>query len=398
MAGRVVIFILLIGAIAGFSEEARASPSRFTLTPSLSVRGTYDDNIYFSQRDETGDFLTEVKPALAFKAATEIYALDLAAAMNFQSFADETYLNTVDQDYTAGVRLELHPRLKVNLDGSYLKDTTLNEELMEGGLVLKRNDRKKYSGSTGLTWTAGERTELELGASYQRSDYKDPDFTDYYAESVYGSMSHRLRNYKTVAVFQPSYTYYKFDAGKTKSCQALAGVQHEFTERSSLRVLAGPNYSRSEFSAIRVAGILGPFIFLERTRQVDSQSGWVANIEAKRTYETGEVRGGYTQDITGSGYGETLRRSHPYAAVSLKLSERLRAGLNLDYFRIKTDREEVLRNYETWSVSPSLIYMLGEHIEAALHYRYSKINDRIYGQAERNIVYLQIRLYSVKEL
>lgn len=396
MAGRVVIFILMVGAVAGFSGESRAG--QFTLTPSLSVRGTYDDNIYFSRRDETSDFLTEVKPSLAFKAATEIYALDLAAAMNFQSFADETNLNTVDQDYTAAVRLQLHPRFKVNLDGSYLRDTTLNEELLAGGLVLTRNDRNKYGGSAGFTWTAGERTELDLGTSYQRADYKDPDFTDYYAESIYGSIGHRLRNYKTVAVLQPSYSYYKFDTGNTRNYQALAGLQHEFTERSSLQILAGPNYSRSEFSAIRVAGVLGPFIFLERTHQVDSQSGWVANIEAKRTYETGDVRAGYTQDITGSGYGETLRRSHPYAAISLRLSERLRAGLNLDYFRIKTDREEALRNYETWSVSPNLRYMLGERAEVTLYYRYSKVNDRLDGQAERNMIYLQIRLYTVKEL
>lgn len=375
-----IVSIILV-FVACLSGDAMAD--QLSLIPSVSARGAYDDNLLFTSRDEKSDFFTEIRPALAIKQATENSSLNAAAEMNVKSFADETDLNTVDQKFTADAGLRLHPLLKLNIGGSYLKDTTLNEEFKTEGLVLTRNDRKKYTGTTGLGWTAGERTDLNFGVSYEDRDYKSPEFSDYYVTHVYGSMSHRLRNFRTAVLFQPSYYYYKSDISKTWNYQALAGVRHNFTEQSSLQILAGPNFAHSEWFAIRE----------------ESRSGWVAKIEVKKLYERGSLRAGYTEDITGSGYGETVRRRHPYLSSSFRFSERLRGGLDFNYFRIKTDSEEALRNYETYSAGAGLTYMLGEQAEVRLYYRHSEVDYRLSArEAERNMIYFQIKVYTIKDL
>jgi len=376
-----------------------ALADQLSLVPSISARGAYNDNLFFTSSEETSDFFTEVRPAIAFKQATENFSLNAAAEMIIESFADKTDLNTVDRKFTADALLWSHPRLKFNLSGLYLKDTTLNEELTEGGLLLSRNDRSRYSATAGFAWMAGERTDLDLGISYNDLEYDDPGVSDHHETRVYGGISRRLSNFKTSIFLQPSYVHYKFDAGKAENYQALAGIRHDFTERTSLQILAGPNHVRSERTSIRVGGVLGPYIFLKTVAERESLSGWVTSIEAKKACERGSLRAGYTEEITGSGYGLILRRRHSYLSSSFQFSERLRGNLDLSCFRIKTESEEVRTNYKTYSAGGSLSYKLNEQADITLHFRHSEIDDCIIDkEAERNMIYFEIKVYTIKEL
>ncbi|MFH1146275.1 MAG: outer membrane beta-barrel protein [Pseudomonadota bacterium] len=384
-------FVLLLCDVAGIHA------GQYTVTPSLSLVGGYDDNLNFTSWDETADLFTELKPAAVFRRSMESSSVAGTAELNFQSYANETHLNTVDQKYSiAGDYLPV-AELKLDLSGSYLEDTSLDTEFSTEGLIMARTDRRKYGTSGAAAWSAGYRTAFNLAGGYDRTEYDDDDsrYSDYYVESLSAGVSHQLRNGRTVLVLQPSYSYYGFDTGNTKNYQALLGLNHNLSENSSLQLFAGPNYSRSE-SWVVVPLSVPPFT--ERVERVEDQSGWLASMEAKRISERGSMRAGYTRDITGSSYGVTLKRDHPYLAFSLSLSERLRSRLSFDYYRTRSEWQETLYDNETYSVGTGITYSLRERAEISLNYAYSRINNRLGDRGERNRVYLQLNLFTVKEL
>ncbi len=393
-----------LALVGGLAPAAWAA--QYSLVPSLTTRLIYDDNILLRLRDRKADFIGEVRPAFLFGASTESSKLEAAGELNVQSFATHSEFDTVDQNYKLGATTQLTPRLSLSASGGYLKDTTLNEELTTGGFVLARNERQNYSGSGSVAWQAGERTDVSAAFSYQQFDYEATGLVDYEVEGVSGSLSHRLEDARTTLLFQPAYSRFAFGKGDIDSYQALAGLRYDFSERTSLQVLVGPVYTVSEWRGEPLTlldmPVLDPFgnpIFLVPPGH-DERWGWVASVEARRSWERGQVVAGYNQDITGSAYGEAIDRMHPYLDLTAKLTERLRAGLAFDYFGLKSERGEfVIRDYDVYAVSPSLAYALGEHADLALSYRYMRVNDHRFSEsADRNLVYVQLRLFTTLDL
>ena len=80
-------------SVPSFVEPPKVGP--FEVGASATVTGQYTDNVFSTENDRVGDFVTIVAPEVTLQARTEDFKLDLGASAEIGSFASET-----SEDYT----------------------------------------------------------------------------------------------------------------------------------------------------------------------------------------------------------------------------------------------------------------------------------------------------------
>lgn len=161
-----------------------ASWSEFKITPSVSVREEYNDNIYLTRSRREEDFITTITPAINLRYKSNLLDLSLDYGLNFRFYAnnskeDETNLNQTQRaklDNTFSyrdivflkvsdtyARVPIETRKQVGIDNFIPNMTDSND------LVI--NPYIKYP-LGGTTW-------LNAGYRYQNLWYKEKEGDDY---------------------------------------------------------------------------------------------------------------------------------------------------------------------------------------------------------------------------
>ncbi|MBL0716420.1 MAG: hypothetical protein JJV89_00075, partial [Desulfosarcina sp.] len=90
-----IILYLFALAIIFLPTETRADD--FKLVPSIDVKGEYNDNIFFDDRNEVKDFITVISPALKLTNRTERLDMGLFVRLDGNAYSDNDVLNAIDQ-------------------------------------------------------------------------------------------------------------------------------------------------------------------------------------------------------------------------------------------------------------------------------------------------------------
>ncbi|MEJ2472065.1 MAG: hypothetical protein P8Y96_13270, partial [Desulfuromonadales bacterium] len=85
------LFFVLMGLC--LTGEAHAD---FTLTPGISLRVEYDDNLFLTTDDETDDFSTTVVPSISLLQESKYLRTDLRYSLEFIKYLNETYLDETE--------------------------------------------------------------------------------------------------------------------------------------------------------------------------------------------------------------------------------------------------------------------------------------------------------------
>jgi len=149
------------------------------LIPEISIKQTYNDNINFSTTEEKNDLILTVTPILRWNFQTERTGITANSEMDVIRYGKEHNLDEVNQKYSLGYDFRATELLGLNLNGSLIKDTTLDTEMEETGLVLKRTKRHFYHIKPGLSWYMGEKTLLNLTCAYTSAEYEASGYSDY---------------------------------------------------------------------------------------------------------------------------------------------------------------------------------------------------------------------------
>ena len=128
--------VLLLFALCAFMIPRPALADQTELTPSVNLKGQYNDNIFFDRRDEKSDYLAVITPGLEFMDKTERLDARLSAALPIYTYADYDELNSIDQNLKGSLRYLLTTRLSTSLNAGYIKDSQPDREITETGLVL----------------------------------------------------------------------------------------------------------------------------------------------------------------------------------------------------------------------------------------------------------------------
>ncbi len=158
----------------------------YELTPSISVRETYDDNIYLEFTDATSDYITEVSPGLSLNILSQKMQFDLEYAPTFVWYAKEYGNNTVRHAGTLTFGRDLTQHLRFDLTDTYLFTEEPISETVVGaeGVSVRVNPDERYpyqinTGSVSFSYLFGAENDLTAGYRNAFLDNKDKDLDDF---------------------------------------------------------------------------------------------------------------------------------------------------------------------------------------------------------------------------
>jgi len=379
-----VIFIFL----CGFPSVIPGA--QYSFIPSVSLKQTYDDNVYLYWKEEKGDFLTYIQPKVMATFSTERMKVDGNVQVNILRYADETNLNTEEQTYRLGLNYLKSERLAFSLSGRYIKDTTLESEWTETGIGLVRNIRKNYGGNGSVSYYLTERDSITLLPFYARSEYESPSYIDYWFGGTNLVYEHRLSNERISLNAQLGYNYFKSALGHTHNCLVLSGLNYIFSETMKVSILAGLRYSDSKIGYKKTL-IYYPFIISYTETRKEKKVGGLVNISFNKQIERGSFILGAERDIIPSSFGEMIERNRVYLNVIYKFTERWGGSFLASYYNGCSSGDIKTIDYYSYNLRPSLHFFLTKYSRLELSYWGQYYKSKLTNfDASRNVILLGI--------
>lgn len=225
-----------------------ANAAEWVLEPSISVRGEYNDNIHLSRTNEKSVTGSTIIPRLKIKGLEKHWGLLLDAKLKSTQYSGEDALDGDDKyvDFSSHYETE---RTRWELNGAYHRDSNLNSEWEESGIVSRRIDRTRSLANPAWQWSFSERNSLRLDYNYDEVDYDDTTntaFVDYQTHTGSLSLARQLTETDKLSLVA-SKTDYKSGDGTIEYDidSAKLVLDHNFSETFSMNLSAGSRNLKS---------------------------------------------------------------------------------------------------------------------------------------------------------
>jgi hypothetical protein len=348
------------------------------LVPSLDIRGEYDDNVLFERTKEIDDYLATISPALTLDYATELLNLESNMGVDFLRYADEKDLNTQNQRFALNGGYRFTERWALSGNFSYIKDTTLESELEETGLVNVRQDRHRYNAGGGLSYQVSELSDMNINYIHTKTDYDFVGNVDYDYDAITLSHNRHLKSERDIITIQPSYSNWDYEVSEMDNYGLSFGWSHSFSETLRLRAFLGARYTEVHFGD---------------ERQDYENWGGTADISLRKTGEISSTLLGYRHYFRTSASGEAIEVDRIYCNLRRGVIGRL--GIRFSGNLYSTRSEDIFggKNTRYFNVIPSLDYQITEDHTLQLAYVYSREEDKTLTadpERERNRVWIAL--------
>jgi hypothetical protein len=376
--GYAVCAIALTGILgsSAFAAEVVA-------TPLASIQSEFNDNVLFSRESIVSDWVNRLGAGINLSRNTARLGLEAFSFLEAERFLEETELDT--ENWRLGVegRHRFTRRLRFQGHVSITRDTTLETEIEEIGVVGTRDGRTRYQARGSFAFRMTERTRLNGAYSFFRSDFD--------GEENLGVDAHSIRAFSAYRVYD--------GRGVIRAGGTLRGSFSDARDRYSILPFLGYFYQFSEILEFRGEG---GFRFttwdFSDTRREDDQTegGWV-DVSLIRQLETVGGQLGYRRDLATKSTGEDLLVDKFYLELQYRPVYRWIFGLEGNLFFTREegggDTQEDTRFFELVS---TLTYRLTENADLVFGYSYARENEEavpagVGAVAERNRVWLQVQ-------
>jgi hypothetical protein len=383
----------LLSSISAISHAAE-----WSIDPTVSVGAGYNDNVTMRIDDEVSSAEAFFRPAATFSVNTPTSGLSGNLAFDFRRFEDDSDLNDNNVRFTANT-YRTTERSRFGLDLGLIKDTSLDSQLEETGLVFDRVDRLSKSISPNWIYGFSPRTSLELSYRYVDVGYSNTDetaFVDYSSHSASASLVRLLSEKLTVsATLSTTLSDNENDVESTYT-YAQGGGSYRFSETVSGSLFAGVRRTKSEYTANSLIPIFSGDIligFIPLSEDV-SNSDWgsVFSGSINRKFLRGETELSASRDISNDISGALIQVTRIRLYNRYGFSETLDGALNLEFYRSEaTNSVTTNLNRDYFVVSPSLTWNVEQFWRISASYRYRKQTyDDTNGDANQNAAYLTL--------
>lgn len=169
----------IIVVLSLFTFFSPALAQKYTLTPSLSVSETYDDNIYLDPQDEQSDYITAISPGISLNMASPRSELLLSYVPSFVFYGKNSEENTTRHLGSVTYRQDIEQHLKFEFTDTYVR----SEEPLETteGIETVRRTRNPYQRNTGearMSYLFGPEDSFTAGYSNDLLINEDPTLED----------------------------------------------------------------------------------------------------------------------------------------------------------------------------------------------------------------------------
>jgi hypothetical protein len=360
--------ICLSTALCLLSLPVAALAADMSITPSIKLQETYDDNVTFARTDEQDDFVTSINPEVTLSYATELVHLETEAAVDVLRYQDDSDLDTENYHLKLDGAYRMTDRYTLSGEFAFLKDTTLDSELEETGLVNRREDRERYTAGGGLSYQLSERSNVGMEYTHTETEYDAPGQVDYDSDSVVLSYNRTFNDQRDVFTIQPYVTYRDSDTSKADNYGLSFGLAHGFSQTLHLTAFLGARYTRTEQVV--------PWWVSEDEKADENNWGGVADVRLTKTGEILSGTIGYSRDIYFDAQGEPIETDRIHLTADREITRRLRVGFSGSLYFTESEGEFQFEDSRHFELNPSLNYRLTERHWLRMAYSYAHHYDK----------------------
>lgn len=359
-----------------------------TVTPSIKLKGEYNDNIDYTAKDKKGDYIGSVAPGLKLEYLTPRFSMKTEGRAEILRYLDVTENNTEKYDVSIDGAYRYLERSSLFGQASFSRDTTLDREFEETGLVKERAYQDTYAGGLGFLHYFTANVSAGLAYQYQRKEFSGDLYVDSYGHNVAGKLDYVFNDGIDTVSLQPTFSTMRSDLIRVNQYGASLGLAHRVSDTVEASISGGAMYSEATD---------------RETGEDRTGWGWVAEAGLKKQWETFSLSFNFSRKdmLDSSSAFVTVNRFSLSAGYNLteRLSLNLGAGL---YFTRSSDvTEETTTDERSFSISPKLSYRFTENIRLDLAYNYSKTKDRLLEEDDewdRNQVWFLLTFEFPKKL
>lgn len=348
----------------------------------LKFRGEYDDNTAFTYYNPEEDFVTITSPSLYLNYKSERASAYSKFGLDIYKYAQLTHLDTVNQNYEVKTDYLWKERWKLFGQAYFIKDTTLESELQETGIVHVRAERKRYNVSLGTTYSLTELSQLTFDITGSKTEYEWKYYVDYDSFSISATFEHQMKTQKDALISKFYYTDIDSDTSNFRKSGYLIGWQHFLSENTKVTAFLGIAYSIVDYYLYYRRIIINPYIWppfeiiTEKKRQTERDWNYLADISFKKKGEKSTYNFNVNHDLSYSAFGEPINRTRISGSLFYKWDPRWMFFLSADYYITSSEGRVYKEDDRFFYFSSTLRYLLKEHWALNFGYSYSNFEDK----------------------
>ena len=373
----------------------------FEATPSIAVRETYNDNIFFNADDPEEDYITTITGGLTVGQSTEILDWNVDGRVSPFYYADNDKLDEVDQSCQGQFEYRMLSWLALDGDAGYTIDNRPDRDIEETGLVQDSQERHRTTAGVGGRFDLSENLNLTLSYDYQQVDWTEDDSENIDTQEhaiVLGSVIDIGRWLRASQMtLHAGYNQFDADTNDIQSGYATIGIQSMLSEIWRLHASAGARYTQTRYEVPTLVEV-APDIFEIQDQEEETQ-GWGGLGRLSMTYIGERTRCSVSlfHDLRPtSGTRGPAELSQIRLDVDYRPLNRLTMGLATSYFTNTAEAEEFGAesiDEETFNIRPRLRWEIVDNFFITGAYTYTQlINKETDTDTERHLVYLQLKL------
>ena len=209
----------------------------FKVSPSISLREEYNDNIFLTPRDEEDDFITNIYPAINISYNSNLLTLSLDYGLNFWFYADHPDLNETNTQ-----RAKLETTLSPYKDIFFIRvfdeyqRVTIDErrQVALDNIFVNLTDSNRFLINPYFEYPLSGTLKARIGYSYENIWYKakEGDDTDNHLATV--SLIKELTPKISTSL---SYSYSVYNPKRTEDYDrqnAILGINYQVSPKLTL--------------------------------------------------------------------------------------------------------------------------------------------------------------------
>ncbi len=362
----------------------------------------YNDNIFFTRRDQEEDFITTGTFGMDAGYVTERVAFHVNPKLRYYKYRDNSNLDDHDQLYTVSLDYRVTPRLSFSSKSAYINDNRRDDQVAETGVVFENVERNRWEAMLSGEILFSENAALSVFGNYWNDDYEDrqqrSSFSD--LEVIGGGLGY---THLMPVFYRPSrlrlnagYFNYNYDTAETDYYYLTVGASIEVNETYSVIVEGGPRYTDSEFDVAREQTLpFAPFTRVEIDEETSSNWGGNGLISLAYQGEKTNWDIALSREVTASsGDTQTVEQTELKLDWNHRFTWELSTHLQMRYFYKESNRDNSDIgdiDEDTLVFQPRVRYRITNDWFLEGTYRYTWRDDNEINQNwDRNQVLFQI--------
>lgn len=373
--------------------------------PSIAFKQEYSDNLFFSAQSRQSDFISTISPGLELMNNTDRLTAGMKMHLDSSYYQDHQNLDSVDQDISGNLGYAVSSRANVFTSGGYRRDSRVDSQFTQTGLVLSDVPRELYNYQLGGDYALSEVMGVKLAYTYNSEYYDSSQYAAYQSNAISMELNRDLSELLSSTVgrirlgamdYNNDGTYGLKNGSQTKNYTGTVGAERRLDERFSYFADIGLRYTESTLDTYRLvpSGIPSSYLVVPYEAQSNG-TGITGQTGVTYQGELNSAQLSLAHEVApASGSNGTVERTTLQCSAGRKLNETSQIALSAGYAMNKSTQDGSTTNtidQQSYWLQPKLVYDLTQQWAVETSYSYALVHDKeVDTDSYRNLVMLRL--------